>query len=56
MGIKNHLNRKVNSIFAKNLLQFIEGEWDFSSFGDSYIKMESVSNISTTTVSIVQYQ
>ena len=56
MGIKNHVNRKGNSISAKNLLQFIEGDWDFSSFGDSYIKIENVFNTSTTAVWIVQYQ
>ena len=52
MGIKKlHLGRKDNSIFAKNMLQFIEGNWDFSPLGDSYIEMENVSTTSTTIVS-----
>ena len=52
MGIKKlHLNKKGKSIFAKNLLQFVEGDWDFSPLGDSYIKMENVFNISSTIVS-----
>ena len=52
MGIKKpHLNKKGKSIFAKNLLQFIEGDWDFGPLGDSYIKMENVFNISPTIVS-----
>ena len=42
---------KGNSIFAKNLLQFIEADWDFSPLGDSYIEMENVRNTSTTIVS-----
>ena len=45
---KLHLNIKDNSIFAKNLLQFIEGDWDLTSLGDSYIEME---NTLTTIVS-----
>ena len=52
MGIKKlHLDRKDNSIFAKNMLQFIEGNWDFSPLGDSYTEMENVSTTSTTIVS-----
>ena len=48
---KLHLNIKDNSIFAKNLQQFIEGDWDLSPLGDSYIEMEYVSNTLTTVVS-----
>ena len=52
LGVKKlHLNMKGNSIFAKNLLQFIEADWDFSPLGDSYIEMENVRNTSTTIVS-----
>ena len=42
---KLHLNRKGNNTFAKNLLQFIKGDWDFSPLRDSYfyIEMENVS-------------
>ena len=37
LGIKKlHLNRKGNIVFAKKLINFIEGNWDFSSLGDSY--------------------
>ena len=45
LGIKKlHLNRKGNSIFAKNLLNFIEGNWDISPLGDSYYESENASN------------
>ena len=45
LGIKKlHLNRKGNSIFAKNLLNFIEGNWDISLLGDSYHETENASN------------
>ena len=45
LGIKNlHLNRKGNSIFAKNLLNFIEGNWDICPLGDSYYQTENVSD------------
>ena len=42
---KLHLNRKGNNIFAKNLPQFIKGDWDFSPLTNSYfyIEMENVS-------------
>ena len=51
LGVKKlHLNIKGNSIFAKNLLQFIEGDWDFSPLEDSYTETEHVRNISTTIV------
>ena len=47
LGIKKlHLNRKGNSIFVKNLLQFTEEDCDFSQLGDSYIEMENVSIVS----------
>ena len=51
LGIKKlHLNRKSNSVFVKNLLNFKERNWDFSPSGDSYFEMTNVSNISTTIV------
>ena len=37
---KIHLNRKVNSIFANNLLTFIEGNWDISPLTDTYYETE----------------
>ena len=52
LGIKKtHLNSKGVSIFDKNLLKFIEEDWDFSPLGDSYIEIENISNTSTTIVS-----
>ena len=46
LGIqKLYLNRKGNSIFAKNLLNFIEGNWDISPLGDSYYESECASII-----------
>ena len=45
LGIKKlHLNRKGNSIFAKNLLNFIEANWDISPLGDSYYESQNTSN------------
>ena len=45
LGIKKlQLNEKGNSIFAKNVLYFIEGNWDISSLGDSYYELENASN------------
>ena len=45
LGIKKfHHNRKGNSIFAKNLLNLIEGNWDISPLGDSYYEIENASN------------
>ena len=41
---KLHLNRKGDSIFAKDLLNFIEENWDISTLGDSYYVSENVSN------------
>ena len=44
LGIKKrHLNRKGNGIFAKNLLNFIEGNWDISLLRDSYYETENAS-------------
>ena len=44
LGIqKRHLNRKGNGIFAKNLLNFIEGNWDVSLLRDSYYETENAS-------------
>ena len=48
---KLYLNWKGNSIFASNLLQFIEGDWDLRQLWDSYIEMENVSKTLTTIVS-----
>ena len=43
LGVKKiHLNRKGNSIFAKNVLSFIEG--DSNPLGDSYNETENASN------------
>ena len=43
--IKNlHLNRKGNSLFAKNLLSFIESNWIFDYDGDSFSEEYCVSN------------
>ena len=45
LGIKKlHLNRKGNSNFAKNLLNFIEGNWDSFPLGDSYYETENASD------------
>ena len=41
---KLHLKWKGNSIFAKNLLNFIEGNWDINALGDSYYETENASN------------
>ena len=49
LGIKKlHLNRKGSSIFAKNLWNFIEGNWYISVLGDSYYESENASNTITT--------
>ena len=45
LGIKKrHLNRKRNSNSAKNLLNFMEGNWDFIPLGDSYYGTENASD------------
>ena len=45
LGIKKlHLNTKGTGIFAKNLLNFIEGNWDISPLRDSYYETENASN------------
>ena len=41
---KLHLNRKGNGIFAKNLLNFMEGNWDIRPLGDSYYETQNASN------------
>ena len=42
MGIKKlHLNRKGNSVFAKNLWNSIERNWDISPLRDSYYETEN---------------
>ena len=48
---KLHLNRKRNSVFAKNLLNFIKGSLDLSPSEDSYFEMKNASNTSTAIVS-----
>ena len=42
-----HLNRRGNSLFAKNLLDFIENKWISESKGDITISLEDVSNVSS---------
>ena len=52
LGIKKlHRNRKGNSIFAKNLLNCINGNLDFNLLGDNISETENVSNASTAIVS-----
>ena len=48
---KLHLNRKSNSIFAKNLLKIIEGNWFLNPLRDTYNKNGNVSNASIATFS-----
>ena len=46
LGVKKlHLNRRGNSLFAKNLLDFIENKWISESKGDITISLEDVSNV-----------
>ena len=52
LGIKQlHLNRKGNSVFAKYLLNFTEGNWFLSPLRDTYKENENVSNAWIATVS-----
>ena len=52
LGIKKlHLNRKGNNIFAKNLLNIIEGNWFVNPLRDTYNKNENASNASIATFS-----
>ena len=52
LGIKKlYLNRIGNSVFAKNLLNFIERHWGFSTLRDPYFEIENVCNTSNTIVS-----
>ena len=45
-----------NSIFIKNLLNFIEANWDISPLGDSYYESENASNtISTNAKRTLRY-
>ena len=45
-----------NSIFIKNLLNFIEANWDISPLGDSYYESENTSNtISTNAKRTLRY-
>ena len=47
LRVKNlHLNRRGNSLFAKNLLGFIEQNWNFKRKGDVSIYSEDVSDVS----------
>ena len=47
LGVKKlHLNRRGNSLFAKNLLGFIEQNWNCSCKADVSICSEDVSNVS----------
>ena len=41
-----HLNRRSNSLFAKNVLCFIEHNWNCKCKGDVNIYSEDVSNVS----------
>ena len=55
LGIKKlHLNRKGNSLFAKNLLSFIESNWIFDYDGDSFSEEYCVSNDPTVSQSDVK--
>ena len=52
LGIeKLHLNRKGNSAFAKNLLNFIVGNWFLIPLKNTYNEDENVSNASIAGVS-----
>ena len=52
LGIeKLHLNRKGNSVFAKNLLNFIVGNWFLIPLKNTYNEDENVSNASIAGVS-----
>lgn len=42
-----HLNRRGSSLFAKNLLGFIENKWTSDSKGEVTISLEDVSNVSS---------
>ena len=55
LGIKKlHLNRKGNTLFAKNLLNFIEGNWNFWSEGDVFKEENGASDDSTVLQSDVK--
>ena len=43
---KLHLNKRSNSLFAKNLLGFIKQNWNCSCMGDVSIYGEDISNVS----------
>ena len=54
-GIKKlHLNRRGNSLFAKNLLNFTESNWIFDYDGDSFSEEYCVSNDPTVSQSDVK--
>ena len=47
LGVKKlHLNRRGNSLFAKNLLGFIEQNWNFKFKGHESIFLKDVANVS----------
>ena len=51
LGVKKlHLNRRGNSLFAKNLLGFIEQNWNLKRKGDVSVYSEDVSNVSHSDV------
>ena len=55
LGVKKlHLNRKGNSVFAKKLLNFIEGSWIFNYEGDLFSEENCVFNDSTFSQSDVK--
>ena len=55
LGVKKlHLNRKGNSVFAKNLLNFIEANRIFNYEGDLFSEENCVSNDSTFSQSDVK--
>ena len=55
LGIKKlHLNRKGNSLFAKNVLSFIDSNWIFDYDGDSFSEEYCVSNDPTVSQSDVK--
>ena len=45
-----HLNKRGNSLFAKNLLGFIEQNWNCKCKGDVSIYSEDVTNVSHSDV------
>lgn len=52
--MKLHKNGNVNSVSAKNFLNFIKGNWYLNPSTDTYNKMKNVSNIVSIVVSDVK--